>query len=673
MKKIISIIALFYSITLFGYNLEVSGIVKDMETGTPIEGITILITIDTINQGFQGYQNIVYSDSSGFFEDIITIPDSTYGTIEITADSCSTTITHNYQFSDNSFIITDIFYICSNNSNQCEASFTYDNINETGEIQFYNTSTGNYLTAHWNFGDSTTSDELNPLHTFPSEGTYLTSLTISGDSCYNSFSMNVVVYFDTIENCQAAFWYAQETGSKKIMFYDLSTGNIDEWMWDFGDGDTSFISNPEHLYNESGSYNVKLSIVTTDSCTSQYEESIYVYEDSTNCNADFVYELDTLNNTPYTYYFYNLSSGQPEYFLWEFGDGFTSSEQNPVHIYESPGSYYVCLTVQGSQSDTNCYSTFCDSIVTPQYYNFGGQAFIGEYPINIDSSDNYNTATAFLYRKIKNSWEYMDNITFWKYGYYWFTEKPEGEYLIYAELLNSSEEYSNYAPVYHSGSLSWKNASTFILQDNEQFSVNLSFMKLSQKETGTGIITGYVYGDSSCDTLSSINQNHILIQLFNTDNNIIDFTYTDDNGYYELENLANGSYTIKAEYPGRYTESQEITLSNTSNSVVMDLIVYCSHILTIDNNNDNNDVINIYPNPANSSFNISFNTAGFTSCNICILDATGKEIIENSYYLIKNNLPENININNLSTGYYTVKISDNITNNTIIRKLIVIK
>ncbi len=54
----------------------------------------------------------------------------------------------------------------------------------------------------------------------------------------------------------------------------------------------------------------------------------------------------------------DASLGNPTLWLWEFGDGVTSNEQNPLHTYQEEGTYLVCLTIEGD----SCNDTFCDSV-----------------------------------------------------------------------------------------------------------------------------------------------------------------------------------------------------------------------------------------------------------------------------------------------------------------------
>ncbi|HRY31714.1 MAG TPA: PKD domain-containing protein [Bacteroidales bacterium] len=76
------------------------------------------------------------------------------------------------------------------------------------------------------------------------------------------------------------------------------------------------------------------------------------------CQVSF-YAIPDSTMTNLTFQFQDASQGNPFSWLWDFGDGTTSTLQNPLHTYAQAGYYYVCLTITG----TNCTSTSCDTVV----------------------------------------------------------------------------------------------------------------------------------------------------------------------------------------------------------------------------------------------------------------------------------------------------------------------
>ncbi len=163
-------------------------------------------------------------------------------------------------------------------------------------------------------------------------------------------------------DCYADFYVTSEDPINivglEVVFVDvsyISEGEIISWSWDFGDGTTSDEQNPSHEYAEEGVYEVSLEIETSEGCTSVYFHHLFVadegYYESPDCQAMFYIELANEEGTSFA--FYDSSIGENLNWLWDFGDGNNSNEQNPTHTYETPGLYFVNLTVWNEE----CSST----------------------------------------------------------------------------------------------------------------------------------------------------------------------------------------------------------------------------------------------------------------------------------------------------------------------------
>ena len=142
-----------------------------------------------------------------------------------------------------------------------------------------------------------------------------------------------------------------ETGVT-VNFSDESTGDPSGWEWEFGDGNTSTEQNPSHAYESAGTYDVKLTV------SNEYGEDSKIKQDyiSAGSKPTAMFGVSEREvETGITVNFSDESTGDPSGWEWEFGDGNTSTEQNPSHAYESAGTYDVKLTVSnqfGSDSDT---------------------------------------------------------------------------------------------------------------------------------------------------------------------------------------------------------------------------------------------------------------------------------------------------------------------------------
>lgn len=133
-----------------------------------------------------------------------------------------------------------------------------------------------------------------------------------------------------------------------------ATGSITNYLWDFGAGGSSN-PDPTFTYNSNGNYNVSLIVTNNWGCTSDAaikSPYIQVYQKVT---ASFTVPAYYSCNTPFTTNFVNTSTGGGIItYLWDFGDGQTSTDVNPTHTYTNTGAYTVTLT---AKNGTNCSST----------------------------------------------------------------------------------------------------------------------------------------------------------------------------------------------------------------------------------------------------------------------------------------------------------------------------
>lgn len=138
-----------------------------------------------------------------------------------------------------------------------------------------------------------------------------------------------------------------------VNFSDMSIGNANTYLWNFGDGQTSTLKNPTHIYTTEGSYTVSLKAYNgTLEDTNIKNNYILVTAPLNIPVAQFQANVTTV--TPSTVVtFTNMSTGEINSYLWDFGDGQTSTATNPTHTYTTIGNFTVRLTAIGNnKTDT---------------------------------------------------------------------------------------------------------------------------------------------------------------------------------------------------------------------------------------------------------------------------------------------------------------------------------
>ncbi|MDZ7743115.1 MAG: PKD domain-containing protein [Bacteroidota bacterium] len=213
-------------------------------------------------------------------------------------------------------------------------------------VNFTDLSLDSVNTWMWYFGDGETSTDPNPEHTYYDPGIYTVSLSVAGPGGNDSTAKTDYIAVD--DPAPVADFSGDPlsgTNPLTVDFMDLSTGNIDSWSWDFGDGSNSTDQNPQHIYNDPGTYTVSLEVSGPGGSSTETKND-YIQVNQSQFTADFVGD-PTSGQFPLEVEFTDLSSGNIDSWKWYFGDGNTSADQNPVNTYQNSGTYSVALKVSG--------------------------------------------------------------------------------------------------------------------------------------------------------------------------------------------------------------------------------------------------------------------------------------------------------------------------------------
>ncbi len=230
------------------------------------------------------------------------------------------------------------------------ARFTADAVNAcTGNsIVFTDQSLGTNTSWEWVFEGGvpeTFSGEDPPPVLYETVGNFDVTLTVSDGvdidietkTDYITVLSNVLADFDADITAGAA--------PLTIHFNDLSSNDVDSWHWDFGNGGTSGLQNPTYSYYQAGTFTVTLT-VEGNGCENTETKFDFIIVSEAAPEPDFTSD-HTYGPAPLTVNFTDMSDGTVDTWLWEFGDGSTSAEQNPQHIFTDEDYFDVSLTVSG--------------------------------------------------------------------------------------------------------------------------------------------------------------------------------------------------------------------------------------------------------------------------------------------------------------------------------------
>lgn len=198
----------------------------------------------------------------------------------------------------------------------------------------------------WDFGDGNSSNLQHPQHEYSNPGLYTVALTATGPG--GSDTHTKTDYIDVHYAPPIAGFIGTPTSGTTplaVTFTDLSTGSVNTWSWNFGDGATSLVQNPAHLYQNPGMYTVSLS-VTGPGGNDIEVKTDYITVSELPPLADFSGN-PTSGNFPLLVNFTDESQGSVTSYTWYFGDGETSGIQHPEHTYQHSGNYTVSLKTLG--------------------------------------------------------------------------------------------------------------------------------------------------------------------------------------------------------------------------------------------------------------------------------------------------------------------------------------
>jgi len=216
-------------------------------------------------------------------------------------------------------------------------------------VMINNLSTSGSWNYLWDFGDSTTTTLNQPImHTYSTWGTYTITLIVSGTHCSDTISQTIQIIAPLPI---AAFDSSAEGCSPLTVTFVNHSQFATDYLWDFGDGNTSTVENPSHTYVTPGVYIVQLTAAGPGGQNVAANVSVTVFKIPT---ALFTVDPTIVILPDQPVHCYNLSLNAVSY-LWNFGDGATSTDVNPIHQYTQVGVYDITLQVTSEHGCEDVY------------------------------------------------------------------------------------------------------------------------------------------------------------------------------------------------------------------------------------------------------------------------------------------------------------------------------
>ncbi|KKG15832.1 cell surface protein [Methanosarcina sp. 2.H.T.1A.6] len=257
-------------------------------------------------------------------------------------------------------------------------------------VQFTDLSSNNPTAWEWDFNSDGKIDstEQNPVYVYKAPGTYSVILNAVNDTARGN--MAKPNYITVGDSPIAAFTASPQEGNAPltVQFTDTSTGNVNSWLWDFGDGETSKSQSPTHIYSGSGTYTVRLTVTNAfGSNTLEAPSSVNVFSVSAPV-PDFKSNI-TSGKAPLIVRFEDLSTGGPTAWEWDFNSDGTidSTEQNPVYKFKDNGFYTVTLRAGNGTAWDNITKSNYIMVGEGLHASFIALPRTGDVPLTVQFND----------------------------------------------------------------------------------------------------------------------------------------------------------------------------------------------------------------------------------------------------------------------------------------------
>jgi len=486
----------------------------------------------------------------------------------------------------------------------CLARFERFVNSTSGEVTINNTSIAdnNNAVYFWNFGDGSYSSSANPpAKTYTKDGKYTISLLVydPNTGCYDYAEQDV--YID--RTCKAQFSYYIDSAIHSIQLQNLSV-NANKYFWTLGDGSISTDLNPTKNFSNAGIYKIALTIANTvTGCLDSHEEYITIGH-SADCEADFVYRVAPSTNQVF---FFDRSKGNITKYLWNFGNGTTSTQQNPTITYTKPGAYNVCLTVVSAGGISNIT---CKKIIT------SGNTCVANYDYVVEPGRKVYFNETSLGNPVNYQWNFGDNAqaSGRKVDH---TYAANGYYLTSLKISNGSTCNSSAYRLINVGMPGKIKAGIVVLSNSSSNKAGGYPVDFIGAGLGDDVRIKWTFGDGTEDTTTT-SPTHV--------------------------------YSAPGTYTACYIVSDPITgQADTACTVVT--VTDISHPIASSDN------LQVYPVPFNDLINVTLSLKQATKVQISLYDLSGRNIVLSNHNVAgPGDVLMGLNTTHIKSGTYILRV-----------------
>ena len=268
-------------------------------------------------------------------------------------------------------------------------------------VQFIDSSLNSPTSWTWLFGDSGISTSQNPTYTYTTPGTYTVTLIATNAAGSDTLTRMGYITVTKAKSVPAASFVTNITSGSvplSVQFLDSSNNSPIAWVWSFGDGGSSTISNPVHTYTTAGTYTVTLTATNSAGSNTISQTNYITATEVTDAPGPLFKSTVTSGYAPLNVQFVDASSNAPNAWIWSFGDGSTSSLQNPTHTYTAAGTYTVTLTATNSAgSNTVSQTGYITVEAAVPVSSFTANITSGAKPLAVQFTDTSTNAPTGWY------------------------------------------------------------------------------------------------------------------------------------------------------------------------------------------------------------------------------------------------------------------------------------